>query len=101
MAVNSGDTDSCNSERTSVIETRRGNKIVVRRTKPAPAPSKMRTSASMPKVRCTFSQTLIIIQMFYSPWNGSKSTMKYTQITIKAQSKELKSNVGTCVLLPV
>jgi len=47
-----GDTASCASAQSPIANTRRRNKIIVRRSKSnTPAPSKMRTSVSMPKVR--------------------------------------------------
>jgi len=57
-----GDTASCASEQQSpAVETRRRNKIVVRRTKSSSTPTKMRTSASMPKVSFTFISCVVIV----------------------------------------
>ena len=56
-----GDTASYTSEQSPVVNTRRRNKIVVRRSKSiTPSPSKMRTSVSMPKVSSTFISFILI-----------------------------------------
>ena len=52
-----GDTASCASEQS--VETRRRNKIIVRRTKSSSTPTKMRTCASMPKVSFTFISVIV------------------------------------------
>ena len=59
-----GDTASYTSEQSPVVNTRRRNKIIVRRSKSiTPSPSKMRTSVSMPKVRSTFVRFIVVINI--------------------------------------
>jgi len=54
-ASGAGDTGSYTSEQSANVETRRRNKIVVRRPKSTSSQSKMRTCKSMPKVSYTCS----------------------------------------------
>jgi len=56
-----GDTGSYTSEQSASTETRRRNKIIVRRPKSTSSPSKMRTSKSMPKVTYTCTRLVIVI----------------------------------------